>query len=77
MTRIRLPIDVRSVAAARGLLHETLCPDGRGTQPGSWGDALPTAALIVSELVTNAILHTHHLLLLEITVTIPARPSPV
>ena len=57
---------MRSVAAARTFLHETLQQDGTQTQRPA--DAVSNAVLMLSELLTNAIRHTHQLLLLEITV---------
>lgn len=60
-----LPIDLRSVGAARALLAEVLdgFADGTGARP----EVADAALLMVSELVTNAVLHSRGLLRLEIT----------
>lgn len=55
-----LPIDGRSVAAARRLLRDAL--DGH---PAANTD---DAVLMISELVTNAVRHAHSLLRIEILV---------
>jgi anti-sigma regulatory factor (Ser/Thr protein kinase) len=58
-----LPIDARSVAAARRLLHTAL----NGYQPSTIEDAV----LMISELVTNAVRHAHAVLLVLITIHHP------
>jgi anti-sigma regulatory factor (Ser/Thr protein kinase) len=68
VTSLRLPIDVRSVAVARAVLRQMLREDGTMTQRDAPTDAAGDAALMLSELVTNAVRHTRSLLLLEITI---------
>ncbi|HEY6795415.1 MAG TPA: ATP-binding protein [Kineosporiaceae bacterium] len=67
---VSLPINVRSVAAARGLLHDTLHRHRTEASPTS--DSVPAVAadavLMLSELVTNAVRHARALLLLEISI---------
>ena len=66
MPTAELPIDLRSVAAARLLLGGVL--DDLAGRSGTRPEVAEGALLMVSELVTNAVLHTHGLLRLEITV---------
>jgi anti-sigma regulatory factor (Ser/Thr protein kinase) len=82
MPALVLPIDGRSVAAARGLLRSAL--DGH---PATYTD---DAVLMISELVTNAIRHAHTLLRILISIadqtlrvevsdddpTLPVAPDP-
>jgi anti-sigma regulatory factor (Ser/Thr protein kinase) len=65
---VRLPIEARSVAAARDLLHQTLRQHGTQSRGDDPADIVADAALMLSELVTNATRHTSTLLLLEITI---------
>jgi anti-sigma regulatory factor (Ser/Thr protein kinase) len=51
MPALVLPIDARSVAAARGFLRDVL--DGQQTTSAD------AAVLMISELVTNAVRHAH------------------
>jgi anti-sigma regulatory factor (Ser/Thr protein kinase) len=62
VTYVSLPVDVRSVASARALLKRKLARHTVGA------DTAASAALMLSELVTNAIRHTRRLLLLDIIV---------
>ena len=55
-----LPVDARSVAAARQLLRTAL----NGHQPAVVDDAI----LMISELVTNAVRHTRDVLLVLVTI---------
>ena len=57
-----------SVPAARRFLRETLCRYGTQTERVTGAESVASAALMVSELVTNAVRHTQGLLLLEITI---------
>lgn len=63
-----LPISVRSGAAARTILSQVLRESEVGPGPGVRQETAATAALLVSELVTNAVRHTRSLLLLGIRV---------
>jgi anti-sigma regulatory factor (Ser/Thr protein kinase) len=65
---IRLPIDVRSVADARTILRRSLLENDTRTQRITATDVVSDAALMLSELLTNAVRHTRRLLLLEITI---------
>ena len=55
-----LPIDVRSVAASRRILRQVLGDDR--------SERVDDALLMISELVTNAIRHTRHVLVLRVAV---------
>jgi anti-sigma regulatory factor (Ser/Thr protein kinase) len=82
MSALLLPIDGRSVAAARRFLRTTL----DGQQAASTGDAV----LMTSELVTNAVRHAHTLLRVMVSIadqtlrvevsdddpTLPVAPDP-
>lgn len=82
MPALLLPIDGRSVAAARRFLRTTL----DGHQAASTGDAV----LMTSELVTNAVRHAHTLLRVMVSIadqtlrvevsdddpTLPVAPDP-
>lgn len=65
---VRLPIDVRGAAAARRALQQALRLYGTETRSVIGTRTAGNAALLISELVTNAIHHTRGLLLLEITI---------
>lgn len=60
MSVAALPIDVRSVATARGLLLAAL--DGHSK------DTVDDALLMISELVSNAVRHTRTVLLVGVTI---------
>jgi anti-sigma regulatory factor (Ser/Thr protein kinase) len=82
MPALVLPIDDRSVAAARRFLRNLL----DGHQPASTDDAI----LMISELVTNAVRHAHTLLRVMVSIaeqtlrvavrdddpTLPVAPEP-
>lgn len=68
VTYVRLPIDVRSPAAARQVLQQALHSYAAGPQSITWEGTVGDAVLMVSELVTNAVRHAPGLLLLEITI---------
>jgi anti-sigma regulatory factor (Ser/Thr protein kinase) len=69
MACVRLQIDARTVAVARGILCEALREHGALSQHACSTDTVGDAVLMLSELVTNAVRHPRHLLLLEITIT--------
>ena len=60
MAAVFLPVDAGSVAAARQLLSTAL--------DGHRAGAVEDAVLMISELVTNAVRHTHAVLLVLITI---------
>jgi anti-sigma regulatory factor (Ser/Thr protein kinase) len=82
MHAVSLPVDARSVAAARRLLRTAL--------DGNQSAAIEDAVLMISELVTNAVRHTRHVLLVLVTIhhhtlrvgvsddnpTMPVAPGP-
>jgi anti-sigma regulatory factor (Ser/Thr protein kinase) len=79
-----LPCDASSVAAARRLVRGELA---HAEVPDERADFVDTASLLVSELVTNAIVHArtdvevrlvtdHHMLRAEVSDGNPTFPSP-
>lgn len=67
---VRLPIHVGSVGVARALLRKTLSDVGtRATRAAPDSALADDAALMLSELVINAVRHSHSLLWLDIHIT--------